>query len=588
MKKNGFQARLLITYSVFVSVLIISFSSVYFILKVSETSKAVSRALVLRADRMGDQFDTVLATMDFASTDILSLPEFIPSLTTLAYFDRKNSRYQKDIVEALKYVEKSIYRYSLMRDFYRVSVYTESYDIYSNNFNSVPDRKAVIDWIDNNKYLEDCRKLAGRMMIMPEFHDPWNSMNEISVMGIIRAVVDFQKGSIVGFIEIQSPYEIVEQIFSTPEYMEIHVKAVTAEGYVLYDSNSELKDPTEEKTNRLFFREPYRYTTSSEYSGITIEISQDRWKGLSPTVKTIWIFFTITMLVLFISLAGIRYFTVQLTRPIRNLREHIDKIELGSLPSSANLSNVHNEIEALDYALTLLHNRLNDAVNREIASQSLQLQANLDALQAQVNPHFLYNLLNVISSMGLESGNEEICDVSDRIATLLRYSTSTGERDTTIRKEVSHVMNYLSLMKERYEHKLMYSSDIDDALLDVKIPKMILQPLIENSIKHNFKMGQAGVNISINGCLENNGKWKLTIIDDGNGIKEKELSQIRFRFSEIRDALNAPSSNVELNLGGLGLINTYARLFLYFHDEFTFSLENKEGGGLEICIGGSI
>jgi len=557
--------------------------------KVSETSRAISRDLVNRADRMADQFDTVIATMDFASTDILSQPEFIPSLTTLAYFDREDSRYQKDIVAALKYIEKSIYRYSLMRDFYRVSVYTELQDYYSNNFISVPERKAVADWIDDNIYLDECRSLAGRLMIMPEFKDPWNSGNEISVMGTIRAVVDFQKGNIVGFIELQSPYEVVERIFKTPDYMEISVRAVTAEGHVLYESEFERIDSNEEKiSNKWFFREPYSYKTVSEYSGIRIEITRDRWIGLSPTVKTIWLFFTITMLVLFISLAGIRYFTIQLTRPIRNLREHIDKIELGSMPSSANLGNTHNEIEALDYALTLLHNRLNDAVNREMVSQSLQIQANLDALQAQVNPHFLYNLLNVISSMGLESGNEEICDVSDRIASLLRYSTSTGERDTTVREEVAHAINYLSLMKERYEHKLTYTSDIDENLLDAKIPKMILQPLVENCINHNFKTGRASVNISITGYIDSAGKWMLAIIDNGNGINEKELRRIRLRFSDIRDALESPSSNVELNLGGLGLTNTYARLFLYFHDAFTFKLENREGDGLEIRICASI
>ncbi|RKX97699.1 MAG: hypothetical protein DRZ90_05415 [Spirochaetes bacterium] len=583
MKQAGFQARILLTYSLFVTVLIVSFSLVYFISKVSKTDKAVYQDLVNRADRMSDQLDTVISTMDFASTDILSLSEFIPSLVTLAHFERDDGRYQKDIVEALKYIEKSIYRYSLMRDFYRVSVYTPSLDYYSNNFDSYPEKATIRRWLDNNIYLERSANLSGRIMVMPMYLDPWDVEGQVPVMGIIRAVDDFQEGNITGYIEVQNPYSIVEKIFNTPDEMNIGVTTRTREGEILYQS---LNSPTSRR--RVFFREPYTYQTISEYSHISIEISRDRWAGISATVKTIWIFFMITMAVLFISLYGIRYFTIQLTRPLRELRKHIDTIELGSLPTSANLNYANNEIEALDFALTHFHNRLNEALKREIVSQSLQLQANFDSLQAQVNPHFLYNLLNVISSMGLESGNEEICDVCDRTAALLRYSTSTGERDTTIKFEIDHVMNYLSLLKNRYEHKLTYSCFLDEKILNVKIPKMILQPIIENSINHNFQKGRTKVHIKIKGFHNEVDGWLLCISDDGSGISENKLKQIRTRFSEIREVLNSPSSNVELNLGGLGLANTYARLFLYYQDQFRFKIDNLPKGGVEIQISGEM
>ncbi len=360
MKQAGFQTRLLLTYSLFIAILTASFSAVYFVIRISETDKRVFEDLRYRVERMSDQLDTVLTTMDYATTDTLSLAEFIPSMTTLAYFDREDEQYKPDILNALKYIEGSIYRYSLIRDFYRVAVYTPALDFYSNNFLSYPVKSDVKKWVSDNPRLERCRELSGRMYFMPKYQDPWDTKNNTDVFGIIRAVVDFQEGNTTGYIEIQNSYSVIERMFDASDELEIHTIVTTPDGDTLYKSAE-----TSSNARRIIFREPYRTSIVSQYTGIRIELSRDRWNGLSSTANTIWIFFTVSMAVLAVSLLAVRFFTLQLTHPIRQLKNHVDRIELGSSPSSANLESPHDEIEALDFALTHLQNRLNEALRRE-------------------------------------------------------------------------------------------------------------------------------------------------------------------------------------------------------------------------------
>ncbi len=113
----------------------------------------------------------------------------------------------------------------------------------------------------------------------------------------------------------------------------------------------------------------------------------------------------------------------------------------------------------------------------------LQLQAQLDMLQAQVNPHFIYNTLNVISSRGILDDDEVICDICDDLAGMLRYSTDTEKKTATIRMELEYLRKYFSLMKYRYEYKLEYAIEMDPEIDEQWIPKLTVQQFVEKQYK---------------------------------------------------------------------------------------------------------
>jgi two-component system sensor histidine kinase YesM len=214
------------------------------------------------------------------------------------------------------------------------------------------------------------------------------------------------------------------------------------------------------------------------------------------------------------------------------------------------------------------------------------MQANYDALQLQINPHFLYNVLHVISQKGLDSDNNEICEMCSDLASMMRYSTSTLTRTATIQEEVNHVTAYVSLMKKRYENRIDFTAYIDENIASNEIPKITLQQFVENAITHSFEAGIKEVSVEIR-CVDlrstcNEYGWSIYISDNGEGFSEETISRLQSEISKLSE--NLLDQSVDFAIGGMGILNTYARLFLFFGDSVNLELGNNPGGGAYVLI----
>jgi two-component system, sensor histidine kinase YesM len=274
----------------------------------------------------------------------------------------------------------------------------------------------------------------------------------------------------------------------------------------------------------------------------------------------------------------------QLTRPLRTLKETIEGTELGNLPEHVAFESANDEIQALSNSFQHLRGRLTEAVAREMRSQSLQMQARFDSLQAQVDPHFLYNVLTVLSNKGLETGDEEICEICDGIASMLRYSTSTMKRSATIGEEIEHVRTYLFLMKKRFEHRLDFHIEVEQRLLGEPIPKIVLQQIVENSITHGYANIQADMRISITGTVVGS-RWRIEIADGGEGFAPATLSELLRKRGEVSSSMAGGPPGNGFAIGGMGLLSTYARLLLFYEGAAEFNIGNHESGGARVTIG---
>jgi two-component system sensor histidine kinase YesM len=215
------------------------------------------------------------------------------------------------------------------------------------------------------------------------------------------------------------------------------------------------------------------------------------------------------------------------------------------------------------------------------------MQARLDSLQAQVNPHFLNNILTVIANRGLESGDEGIGEICNGVASMLRYSTSTEERSATIEKELEHVGTYLFLMKQRLEDRLSYRIEAEPAVLKTLVPKIVLQQIVENSINHGYQKTQKPIRIDIHAFAAGE-RWTVELTDDGEGFDATQLADLNERIRVAQKELRAGTGGRGLGLGGLGLINTYSRLFLFYKGDIVWSLGNRGNGGARVVIGGPL
>lgn len=256
------------------------------------------------------------------------------------------------------------------------------------------------------------------------------------------------------------------------------------------------------------------------------------------------------------------------TRPITQLARRVKKINTPGDQLEPLGAGTPDEIKDLEESFDKMLDRVNQSVMQEKKAYSL-------ALQAQMNPHFLYNTLSIIGAAGEEAGAENVTDMCVKLSDMLRYVASYEKVTVPLREEIAHTANYLSLMKSRYEDYFNYSISVDEGLMNMAVPKLFIQPLAENCFKHGFKMSPPPWNIDIK-MHGDQSHWELTIKDNGVGITEE-------RIAEIREKADRAISEMSLSgIGGVGLINTIVRLRMTHSKRLDYSIRSSGGTIIKI------
>lgn len=276
-----------------------------------------------------------------------------------------------------------------------------------------------------------------------------------------------------------------------------------------------------------------------------------------------------------------------LTRPIKSLQETVENTNIENLLDNQHLDTAGtlDEFQELFHSYQAMMTRLDEALKNEKQAAKLQLQAQFDTLQAQVNPHFIYNVLNTISSRAILDNDEEICEMCGSLGTMLRYSTNNKERYASVEKELEYLDSYFYLLKARHEDCLDVSVDVDRRIAKQVIPKMTLQQLVENCVKHGFRNMDSGRHISVTGkVLED--RWVIRVEDNGCGVSEQKLQELRDKLEETRKDILERSKPAEMEIGGMGIVNTYARCVLLYYEDFIFEMENATNRrGFAVTVG---
>lgn len=211
--------------------------------------------------------------------------------------------------------------------------------------------------------------------------------------------------------------------------------------------------------------------------------------------------------------------------------------------------------------------RLAEMEKENLRMFSDQQKSHLDFLQARVNPHFLFNTLNMISSLARLENADKCAELMEITASFLRYNLDNISKTVTLRKEIENLREYVAIQEYRYAGRYLYYFDVDDACLDFKMPCMILQPLVENTIKHGLAMKLEDGCVWVRVYREAD-RVCLAVTDNGIGMTEQQIQYIYEDFQE-----NVLSGN-----NHIGLHNIYRRLQLFYHDDVSFRLQNMEPG----------
>ena len=265
-----------------------------------------------------------------------------------------------------------------------------------------------------------------------------------------------------------------------------------------------------------------------------------------------------------------------ITKPVRKLQNIMKSVDTGDFQLVGNLRGT-DELQELAREYDFMVTRIRGLMEANIREQELKRKSDLKALQAQINPHFLYNTLDSIIWMGEMGQNKEVVQMAASLSKLFRISISRGRELITIADETAHVQSYLTIQEMRYRDKFRYLIDIDSAIQDMKILKITLQPLVENAIYHGVKEVDYQGFIRITGRQE--GKLiVLEVADNGRGMNRQELKDV---IEEIESPLEQQG---QLSRRGMGIRNVHERIRLYFGSAYGLSCTSALGKGTTFTV----
>ncbi|CAH1225642.1 hypothetical protein PAECIP111893_05283 [Paenibacillus plantiphilus] len=238
----------------------------------------------------------------------------------------------------------------------------------------------------------------------------------------------------------------------------------------------------------------------------------------------------------------------------------------------------NDELSILARRFNTMMQTITDLIMRvyklEIANKTNQMKA----MQAQINPHFLNNALQSIGTLALHHQAPRVYSLISSLAKMMRYGMNMNEAIVPLSEEVNHVKAYMELQKQRFSNKLNVTFDIDENTLGVPVPKIILQPLVENVFKHSFEpLGEVGEVLIISKWL-NDHELIIIVQDDGLGVDPN-------RLSELQHKLDKPSSQLMPDgQDNIGLINVLLRLRLHFSENARMIVSNQPPRGFSVTL----
>ncbi|HBS45551.1 MAG TPA: two-component sensor histidine kinase [Paenibacillus sp.] len=325
----------------------------------------------------------------------------------------------------------------------------------------------------------------------------------------------------------------------------------------------------EQTANRLLVASKLSF---SGWWVLSITPNRDLNVELVEMKRYLFIVFSILVLVSTL-IASIVSRTISL--PLKKVIREMKQVEIGNFRGMVNVSS-YQEINILVASFNRMVRRIEELIERVKLSSVSEKNAELHALQSQVNPHFLYNTLDMIYWMLDEEGNEQLGELVLSLSSMFRYSSHWEvDVEVTLREELEQIGHYLNIISIRLEGRLRIEINIDERWLEVRLPKMTVQPVIENAVKHGLEsLDRQGIlKVSI---LEETGVLNIIVQDNGKGMDAEKLNA-------LVESLDRPTTK-ENGKMGIGLQNLHRRLQHMFGESYGLVIRSLPVEGTEVSI----
>jgi len=390
------------------------------------------------------------------------------------------------------------------------------------------------------------------------------------VVSICRVIVDPYDDKIVGVLKIDQSVNTFERIFANTEKEDGEINIVYDQDGNLFYSNEEVDE--------------------SNAKGIVTygESSKDMWRVVSildskaVAQKALFIRQINTLLTigLFVVCAGIAVLvSYTINSPIQKLIVSIKRFQEGDMETQVEL-NRSDEFGSIADAFNDMTKHIQKLINEEYKMELLKKQAEFENYQSQINPHFLFNTLNSIKAVSMKENSEKTAEMIQYLSDNFRYSLNRGKYIVPFAEELEYIKKYFALQQMRFSNKYVIEIDVDEAVLDNMIPRMILQPIVENAFVHGLEASTKIGEIRI--VAQNIGEECIIYISNtGKMISKEKLNEINVNL-EIKDDQQYYLQNKDK----VGVYNVNARIRYHYGENYGLKFINNDDGLtiVKICI----
>ncbi len=388
------------------------------------------------------------------------------------------------------------------------------------------------------------QRLSRKQLVICADAENANSGNKEGTISFFRSVFDIS-GNHYGYVEVQSSLKKMKDIIRVPDVENAALLDNTRETVCSLSPDTEIDKAVFEQTD------------AGNHSGSVITSGR----------------------IIFFNEIGDTGYSAYLSYPAKKFFSPVTAVQNTSLAF----------LFCIAAAGVFLVYFLSASAKREMVLQKAEAQARLTALQDQISPHFIHNVLYSISITAKEGNSESAARMCKQLSDMMRYTVDSRKPAVHLEEELECVRNYLSLQKIYYEDFLTYEISCDDSLLAMEMPRLCILPFIENTIQHAFDSCEAPyhVRLSILPQPENSG-WVMEVEDNGKGFPEKEKALIEEKMKKTPSVSEVEGKkNAEKGLGRVGIINTLQRMNMFFENGIRFEISGgKNSRGTIIRISG--
>lgn len=424
------------------------------------------------------------------------------------------------------------------------------------------------------------------------------------LMSLGKKVLDINNGKPIGIIVVDIKLEFVKSELKTVNlFQQGKVVLTDNRGVILYHPYYPTDAILTERWVTLFHERSFYLgndTNNTQNLFIQREMASTRWmlygivpyKLISNEIVSIQSKVLMYCLLMLLAISLITVFLRNLiVKPLQKLQRLMRAVESGNFNIQANSSR-NDEIGQLERSFNIMIGKIKELIERvyvvklsESRAQLLQKEAELEALQARITPHFLNNTLHSISWFAEKKGVREIPLIIDALSSMLRYSLDNSTKLVRLEDEFNYLNRYAEIIDFRYGGKIDFIYSVPEALSQVVIPRLTLQPIIENAVKYAFDDSEKRNRIIVNLYKQSADTVIIEIVDNGRGIEPQLLFEINGGLKiPAKGSLEFDGSDPSEHHQGMGLINVNHRLKLCFGDSYGLSLESTPGRGTAVIL----